>query len=252
VRGAAGETRRAEVESRNDFPTASGLASSASGFAALALAATSALGVDANASHVSDLARRSSASAARSIFGGWVELPASPEDARAEDVLAARPLFGRDHLPLRVLVCVTTERAKPIGSTAAMRATAAHSPYYAAWLDRAPIVHEELRAALAARDFAKVGELAEASAMAMHAVAMAAGIVYFNAATIEVLETVRALRSAGRDVWATIDAGPHVKLLVPLERAGALRTILAKVPGVVRVIEASPGEGARLEVGASS
>jgi diphosphomevalonate decarboxylase len=201
----------------------------------------------ADAARVSDLARRSSASAARSVFGGWVELPASPEGASADDVLAARALFPRDHLALRVLVCVTSERAKAIGSTAAMRATAAHSPYYATWLERAPRLHDELRAALAARDLAKVGELAEASAMAMHAAAMAAGILYFNAATLDVLDTVRALRSAGRDAWATIDAGPHVKVLVPPERAAAIRATLAHVPGVVRVIEAAPGEGARRE-----
>jgi diphosphomevalonate decarboxylase len=81
VRVASGETRRAEIVSRNDFPTASGLASSASGFAALALAASHAAGLDASPTQVSDLARRSSASAARSLFGGFVELRAGREGA---------------------------------------------------------------------------------------------------------------------------------------------------------------------------
>ena len=97
-----GRTRAArDVESANDFPTASGLASSASGFAALALAAARAAGLDWDAARVSDLARRSSASAARSLFGGFVELAAGPESPADDASLAARPVAPAGHLPAR-------------------------------------------------------------------------------------------------------------------------------------------------------
>jgi diphosphomevalonate decarboxylase len=240
VRQAAGLCELAEVESSSDFPVASGLASSASGFAALALAAVRGAGLDWDAARVSDLARRSSASAARSIFGGFVEL----------DDGVARPVAPRDHLPLVVLVCVTTEAPKTIGSTEGMFLTMERSPYARAWLEEAPRLHELLREALLARDFDRVGRLAEASALAMHASAMAAGVVYFTGATLAALDAVRALRDRGTSAYATMDAGPHVKVLVRPADAARVRGVLESVAGVLRVIEARPGEGARVEEGA--
>lgn len=259
VRRASGETRRAEVRTRNDFPTASGLASSASGFAALALAATRAAGLQWGPPQVSNLARQSSASAARSLFGGYVELLAGPigapgdaahdvanEDAHEDVMLAAHGIAPPGHLPLSVLVCVTTEARKTIGSTEGMRRTMAHSPYARAWLEEAPRLHARLRDALLAGDFVTVGELAEASALAMHASAIAAGVTYWTGATLDALAAVRALRAAGTQAFATIDAGPHVKVLARANEAAHVRDAMRRTPGVERVIEARPGEGARL------
>jgi diphosphomevalonate decarboxylase len=239
VRRAAGTTQRADVESSNDFPTASGLASSASGFAALALASVRAAGLDWDSARVSDLARSASASAARSVFGGYVELPLGEA--------SARPVAPASQLPLVVLVCVTAEGPKSVGSTDGMRRTMDRSPYARAWLEHAPRLHEELREALLAGDFEGVGLRAEASALAMHASAIAAGIVYWNGATLEALAAVRALREGGLPAYASIDAGPHVKVLVRPDDAARARKTMESVPGVKRVIEARPGEGARLE-----
>jgi len=240
----------AEVESDNDFPTASGLASSASGFAALALAAVRAAGADWDMAQVSDLARRGSASAARSVFGGFVELDAGPPDAddaaREEHVLAARCIAPADHMPLVVVVCVTTEARKAIGSTDGMHATMASSPYAGAWLEHAPRLHALLRAALLARDYVRLGQLAEASALAMHASAIAAGVIYWERATLDSLSTVRALREAGTQVFATIDAGPHVKVLSRPQDAARVRSAMEATPGILRVIEATVGQGARV------
>src|SRR5262249_30732091 len=74
VRLRAAMRGRASVRSANSFPTAAGLASSASAFAALAAAAARAAGLDLAPGELADLARRGSGSAARSIFGGFVEL----------------------------------------------------------------------------------------------------------------------------------------------------------------------------------
>jgi diphosphomevalonate decarboxylase len=239
VQKAAGLSAHAEVESSSDFPVASGLASSASGFAALALAAVRAAGLDWDAERVSDLARRGSASAARSIFAGFVEL----------DGAIARPVAPPDYLPLVILVCVTTEAQKTIGSTEGMRLTMERSPYARAWLEEAPRLHELLREALLARDFDRVGQLAEASALAMHASAMAAGVMYFSGATLGALDAVRALRAAGTHVYATMDAGPHVKVLVRPADAVHVRSVLGAIPGVLRVIDSRPGQGASVENG---
>jgi diphosphomevalonate decarboxylase len=222
--------------SANDFPTASGLASSASGFAALALAAIRAAGLDWSAERVADLARRSSASAARSVFGGFVEL----------DGAVARPVAPPDRLDLKVLVCVTTEAPKAVSSRDGMKQTALRSPYYAAWLETAPRIHAALKEAVLAGDVARAGALAEQSALAMHASALAAGVVYVSGATLEALATVRALRDEGVVAYATMDAGPHLKCLVRTADAARAAERLARTPGVLRIIEAAAGEGARI------
>jgi diphosphomevalonate decarboxylase len=239
VRLAAGLSGHADVETQNDFPTASGLASSASGFAALALAAVRAADLDWDASRVSDLARQGSASAARSVFGGFVELAVGEP--------SARPVAPVGHMPLAVLVCVTTDAAKAVTSTDGMQRTMDLSPYAGAWIEAAPRIHAELRAALLARDFERMGELAESSAFAMHACAIAAGVFYWNGATMAALEGVRALRRAGTPAFATIDAGPHVKVLVRADDCARARAHMESVAGVERVLEARPGKGARLE-----
>jgi diphosphomevalonate decarboxylase len=245
VRIATGDERRADVVSRNDFPTASGLASSASGFAALALAAVRAAGLDWDATRVSDLARRSSASAARSLFSGFAEL--DPRKIAPDGTLGAQAVAPSSHLDLVVLVCVTTERAKAVGSTGGMKTTAERSAYYAAWVDEAPRLHERLKAALLEGDFERVGYCAETSALAMHASAIAAGVVYWNGATLDALAAVRSLRAAGVAAFATIDAGPHVKVLVRAADAAHVEATMRGVPGVLRVLTARPGEGARVE-----
>lgn len=238
VRAAAGIAHRAEVDTANDFPTGSGLASSASGFAALALASVRAAGLDWDATRVSGLARAASASAARSLFGGYVELPFGAE--------GARPVATKESFPLRVLVCVATEEAKKVASTEGMTTTAATSPYYAAWLEEAPRVHERLRSALLADDFSSVGALAESSALMMHASALAAGVVYVKGVTLDVLATVRELRAKGTEAYATMDAGPHVKVLVRPADAAKVHDVLAHVPGVLRMLTTEPGDAARV------
>jgi diphosphomevalonate decarboxylase len=246
VRRSAAEDRRVEVVSHNDFPTASGLASSASGFASIALAAASAAKLDWSASVVSDLARRSSGSAARSVFDGYVELEAAPAGAEEELVLAARSVAPVDHWPLVVFVCVTTDRPKAVDSTTGMLETIRRSPYAAGWLEEAPRLHSRLMSALVARDFAATGELAEASFLAMHASAIAAGVLYWNGITLELLGVVRNLRAGGAEVFASVDAGPHVKVFVLESDREKVRSALDSVSGLIRVIEARPGRGAML------
>ncbi len=246
VRRAAKETRRARVESTNDFPTASGLASSASGYAALAVAAAAAAKLDATEETLSNLARRGSASAARSLFGGFVELEAGAPSGEEDDVLGARPVAPPDALDVRILVCVVTEAKKDASSRDGMAKSAKESPYYEAWVASAPRNFAEMKAALAAADLARVGELTEASTLAMHACAMAAGVIYVRGITLDLMARVRELRAGGAAAWSTSDAGPHVKVLVATKDAPAVRAVLEAMPGVVRVIEARPGPGPRV------
>ncbi len=245
VRKLAGRPWFAQVSTENDFPTASGLASSASGFAALALAATRALGLDLPVSEVSALARASSASAARSLFGGYVELGAQAEAA----VRVAEP----GHWPLSMLVAVTSETAKDTASTDGMQHTAATSPFYPAWVSDAPRLFREVKAAVLARDFERLAPAVEQSTLMMHAsmLASAPALVYFRPATLEVIQAVKRLRGAGLPVCFTIDAGPHVKVLTPGDAAERVREELVQLPGVFRVLSSGPGPDASV-LGAST
>lgn len=247
VRAAAGFSTRASIVSANDFPTASGLASSASGFAALALAAVTAAGLEWSPARISDLARRASASAGRSVYGGYVRLDAGPLQGDGTQELAAQPVAPASAFPMKVVVCVTHEGAKAVASTDGMLRTMETSPFYERWLSYGIENEQALREALLANDFARVGELAEASALAMHASALACGVSYFNGATLEILKQLRVLRAAGLQVYGTIDAGPHVKVLVRPDQEPIVTPKLRAVTGVVRTIVATPGGEPRVE-----
>jgi diphosphomevalonate decarboxylase len=246
VRRNAGLTLFAQVQSSNDFPTASGLASSASGFAALAAAARAAAGLPFDRAAISALARAASVSAARSAFGGYVELPLA---ARGQSEHAAQQIAPPEHWPLRVVVAVTSEGRKSVGSTNGMLHTARTSPYYASWVEVSPRLATEVREAILGRDLPRLGAAMEQSTLAMHACAMAAApaIVYFRPATLAVLERVRALRDEQQlSVWATADAGPHVKAVCLAGDAERVRQALAQTEGVLRTLLCEPGGGVEI------
>ncbi|HEX2688919.1 MAG TPA: diphosphomevalonate decarboxylase [Kofleriaceae bacterium] len=253
VRDAAHITARARVVSKNEFPTASGLASSASGYAALAVAASAAAGTKLGSRELSILARRGSGSAARSVFGGFVRMhaghAADGSDAFAEPI--GSPLTDRVRM---VIAIVGGGIAKSHGSRDAMDHTAASSPLYRAWIDLVPRDLAAAEAALAAGDLEQLGTIAEGNALAMHASAIAArpAVIYWQPATLTALAEVRALRAAGHAAWATIDAGPHVKVLTSAEDAANVAAALRNVAGVTDVsIAAAGGPAAILAEGRS-
>ena len=250
VRERSGIAQRASVDSTSTVPLAAGLASSAAGFAALAAAASRAAGMDLDGRALSRLARRGSGSAARSVFGGLVLWNAGEDDATsyAEPIEepAGDTVSGLD--PAMVVVVLSDGR-KTISSTRAMRRTMTASPLYPAWVEAS---REDLRAALEAvrsGDLARLGEVAEANALGMHASMMAArpAIMYWLPRTIEVLHAIRALRQDGLPAWATIDAGPNVKVLT---RGGSAERVAAALrehmPGAAVSVR-RPGAGVRFE-----
>ena len=244
---------RAEVRSRNSFPTAAGLASSASGFAALTVAAAAALAPSGwmlgenERAQLATLARQGSGSAARSLYGGLVVLgtgtPGQVESARAT------PLCDAAWWPeLRLVIGIASEAAKDTSSTDGMRTTAATSPYFAPFVAAAPMDLHAAIQAVQARDLERLGLVTERSALRMHASALAAdpGVVYLRGATIEGLHVLRELRRRGTFAYFTCDAGPHPKALTTAQDADAVASALAAIPGVLRTLIARPGEGARV------
>lgn len=245
LRQRAGVDCRAHVSSRNNFPTAAGLASSASGFAALVTAGAQALGLSIDDTEKSALARRCSGSAARSIFGGYVEWARGERADGADSV--AHELLPAAAWPLRVAVAITSTAAKEVGSGPGMRRTAETSPFQQAWVDAQESDLAAARAAIAARDFARLAEVSEHSCLKMHGLALAAkpGLIYWNGATVEGMRRVRALRAQGVPVFFTVDAGPQVKAVCEPQALKQVAAALREVPGVLDVVDTGLGVGAR-------
>ncbi|MFE3252560.1 diphosphomevalonate decarboxylase [Streptomyces sp. NPDC059209] len=250
VRETAGSGRRAVVDTRNTVPTGAGLASSASGFAALAVAAAAAYGLDLDATALSRLARRGSGSASRSVFGGFAVWHAGPDDGTAAEAdlgSYAEPVPAADIDPALV-VAVVDAGPKDVSSREAMRRTVGTSPLFRPWAASSADDLAGMRAALRRGDIDAVGEIAERNALGMHATMLAArpAVRYLSPATVTVLDRVLHLRREGVAAYSTMDAGPNVKVLC--RRADAER-----VAGAVReavpdgtVLVAGPGPGARL------
>jgi diphosphomevalonate decarboxylase len=245
LRRLAGTDWSAVVESRNNFPTAAGLASSASGFAALICAGAHALGLDMSQTDMSLWARRCSGSAARSVFGGYVEWAhgrlGDGSDSVAHEVLPASAW------PLRVAVAITSRATKEIGSSEGMRRTVQTSPFQEAWVGSQEADLTKARDAIVGRDFEGLALVSEHSCLKMHALAMAAqpGLLYWNGATVECIHRVRALRREGVPVFFTVDAGPQVKAVCEPQAIEQVKAALREVPGVLDVLDSGLGAGVR-------
>jgi len=242
LRALAGAPLPADVVTDNDFPTGAGLASSASGFAALVMAAARALDLRLDRSQLADIARRGSGSAARSLYGGFVLLENTDGGTRCRTLLEA------DAWPLSVVVAVTTNDPKAVGSTAGMECSRVSSPYYPAWVSSHAADLDEAVEAVGRRDFEGLAAVSEHSCLKMHAVMISSRppLLYWSAATVGCMHRVTELRRAGMPVFFSIDAGPQVKAVCAPAAEAQVAAALAAEPGVLRVVTSRLGNGAQL------
>jgi diphosphomevalonate decarboxylase len=243
VRAKAGLKHRAEVVSENNFPTGAGIASSASAFAALALAASKAAGLDLPEAELSRLARRGSGSACRSIPGGFVEWLSGTGDEDSFAVSISHP----DHWALADCIAIVSAEHKPTGSTEG-HALAGTSPLQVARVADAPRRLEVCREAILNRDFNVLAEIIEHDSNLMHAVMMTShpALFYWEPATLRVMDAVRAWRKDGLQAAYTIDAGPNVHVICASEALQDIRDRLSALPGVSRVLAAGVGGAAQV------
>ena len=246
LRERAGMRIAARIDCQNNFPTAAGLASSVSGFAALVAAANSALELGLNAREQSIIARRGSGSAARSIFGGFVEMhlgtAVDGSDCYAEQLLEAAAW------PLEVIVAITARARKDVSSGTGMTRSAATSAYYPAWVSRHAADIDAARTAIREHDFLRLAEVSEHSCLKMHAAALAASppLLYWGPATVACIQVIRELRKSGVPVFFTIDAGPQVKAVCAPGHTATVRDALGSVAGVVDLLETGLGPAPEL------
>ena len=231
------------IESFSNFPTSAGLASSASGFAGLLTAIDAAFRLEMSTSERSIWARRGSGSAARSIFGGFTSLEEENGDWCARNVL---PMGA---WPLKVVIAITSETAKNVGSTEGMERSKQTSPYYGAWTESTKSDHAAGLLAVSQQDFSRLASVAESSCLKMHALMLSSQppLSYWNGATVGTIAAVRELQGAGISVFFTIDAGPQVKALCQEDATDIVVDRLASVPGVLRTLVCGLGPGAYVD-----
>jgi diphosphomevalonate decarboxylase len=241
IRVLASVSYRARVVSQNNFPMASGIASSASGFAALTVAACSALGLERTPAQLSAIARRGSGSAARSLFGGFVEWEKGRDDATS----IARQVQPPDYWELLDIVAIVSAAEKAVSSESG-HLLAVSSPFNMARIDQVELALTEARSAIATRDLPRLGVVIERDALAMHAVMMTStpSLLYWQPGTLEILQAVRQWREQEKiEVYFTIDAGPNVHLICEAAQRGAVTDRLRTLPHVQQVLVSKPGGG---------
>ncbi|NBD13263.1 MULTISPECIES: diphosphomevalonate decarboxylase [Corallococcus] len=236
----------AKVVSRGDFPMAAGLASSAAGFAALAVAGRAAAGLPEDTRASSILARRGSGSACRSVQGGFCEWLRG-ERADGEDSYAVQRFDAGHWADLRMVVAILDRGEKEVKSRDGMKGTVETSPYYPAWVKDAEAEVPRARELIASKDLEALGELCERNAWRMHCTSLAADppLCYLSPATLGLIQHLREQRKKGVPVWFTLDAGPNPVLLTDAAHEVAAEA-LARACGAVDVVRCVPGGDATL------
>jgi len=243
VRGMAGTNLHAEIQSENNFPGSAGIASSASAFAALAMAASTAAGLSLSQAELSRLARHGSGSACRSIPGGFVEWQAGREDEDSFAFSIAAP----EHWKLIDCIAIISSEQKTTGSSEG-HALADSSPLQAARVEDAPRRLELCRRAILERDFPSLADVVELDSNLMHSVMMTSrpALFYYQPATFTIMEAVRGWRHGGLPACYTIDAGPNVHVICPQDNCAKIAEKLEALDGVRQVLTAPVGGPARL------
>lgn len=238
VRQQADIEAKAYVDSQNFVPTAAGLASSASGMAALAASASLAAGLDLDEKDLSRLARRGSGSASRSIYGGLVQWKKGSNDSDSYAVPIDPADWG-----LGMYFILINKEQKKVSSRSGMKQTVETSPYIEEWAKTTDEDVEKMKEAIAQRDFTQIGLLMERSASKMHATTLGAiePFTYLLPESLHAIQFVQDLREKGFDCYFTMDAGPNVKVLIKEEQKEAIGQLLQEEFGPDKVLYSGVG-----------
>ncbi len=240
IRKLANFSTRAKVISENSFPGSAGLASSASGFAALSYAGVKAAGLELTKKELSILARKGSGSACRSIFGGFVEWVSGRTDGGSYSEQIAPP----EQMDIKLLVCLVPGEKK-VSSTEGHK-IADTSPLLKCRLSSTKENLTKIRTGILEKDFSTLGKYSERDTITMHAVMMSSSppLFYWSPKTLEIIKKVIELRESGTECYFSIDAGPKVHILCEEKNLNEINREIKK--SGINTIISSPGEGVEL------
>jgi len=244
-RKSSGSNLRAKVESYNHVPTAAGLASSASAFAALAGAANKAFELNLDNQTLSTYARRGSGSSTRSIYGGLVEWTMGNDDQSD----SSHAIFIDDaSWDIGMIVIAVNKHKKKLSSREGMKLTVATSPFYPVWVTEAKNDLIKIKKAIKEKDFITFGEITESNGMKMHATMLGATppISYWEADSVKAINKVKEIRNNGIPCYVTMDAGPNVKVLCRQSQMSSILNELKTSFSSDQLISSNVGEGIKL------
>lgn len=243
IRKIANLTQNAKVASNNNFPTGTGLSSSASGFAALTLTAAKAAGLDLSEKDLSILARQGSGSACRSIPSGFVEWL----DGDTSETSFATQIFPPEHWAIADVVAVVNEGKKEVPTSVGMQATHS-SPFMAVRQTRMKEKNEKVKKLLAEKNFKELGPLIEQEALELHTIMLTQTppLIYWTPGTLRIMKLTSHWRNEGIPVYFTINTGQDIHLICEQENVDKVQAKLKSLEEVKDIIINTPGEGARL------
>ena len=243
VRKEANIFEKAKVVSNNNFPDGTGLSSSASGFAALTLAAVKAAGLNLNEKELSILARQGSGSACRSIPDGFVEWL----DGSTSDSSYARSLYPQNYWKIVDVVAIVSQEKKDISSTAGQQLVTT-SPFFSARLSRIKEKISRFKKILKDKNFTELGELIEEEAIELHTIMLTSkpSLIYWLPETVKLMKEVKKWRSDGLEEYFTVNTGQDIHLIIEEKNTERLVKKLKNIGEIKNIIINRPSVGARL------
>lgn len=243
VRKIAKLSYKAKVVTKNNFPIGTGLSSSASGFAALTLAASKSAGLNLSEKELSILARQGSGSACRSIPDGFVEWL----DGDTSETSYAYTLYPVNYWDILDVVAIMSYDKKDISSTEGQKIVAT-SPFYKIRLSNIIKKLESCKRLLSEKNFPEFGSLIEAEALELHAIMLTSipSLIYWLPGTIQIMKLVKKLRNEGVEVYFTVNTGQDIHLIIEGKNKEILLEKLHKVKEIKKVIVNTSAAGARL------
>ena|SRR3989338_4587859 len=243
IRSLAKITEKAKVITNNNFPTGTGLSSSASGFAALTVAAAKAAGLELSEKELSILARQGSGSACRSIPDGFVEWL----DGNTSDTSFALSIFPPDYFEIVDVVTVVSTDKKFLATSEGQQ-SARTSPFFEKRLDLIKNKIDRVKKAIEDKNFSEFGELIETEALEFHSILFTSNppLFYWTPETLRLMKFVQKIRSEGLECYFTINTGQDIHLIVQEKDLNALTGRLKKVAGIKNIIVNTPANGTRI------
>lgn len=237
------------VVSNNSFPTASGLASSASGLSALIFASAKALDLRLNSDKLSEITRIGSGSACRSLFGGLVEWSRGTMPDGSDST--ARQAFDERHWPeLTTIITIASQEKKKVSSRAGMKQTVATSELYKARPALAERNVKSIKEAIKNKDFEAMAGIIMRDSMMMHATMLDTKppIIYLNGVSRDVIYAIEDLNAAEKRVVAayTFDAGPNAHIITLSKDVDMVLNKLKEVEGIEKILMAKVGAGPKV------
>jgi diphosphomevalonate decarboxylase len=229
------------IQSDNNFPTAAGLASSASGMASIVVAYNRFFDLGLTNNQMAKAAMLGSGSAPRSLLSGIVLLDTGNQ-------FDCQTLAEPTQWPLSVVVCITDNQKKSVSSREGMEISRKTSPLYESWLKVNASHIERAKKAINERDLRALGQVAEENCKQMHEVMRTSNpsISYMTNKTINCINAIESIRSSGFDLFHTVDAGPQVKIICKTEDSSFIQKRISSLPSVKQTLIANIGYGARV------